>query len=200
MKKLFLLLFLLDFVAAQSTESDIVNGLIVPTVVFGVFIYGTVSFLRFPKIVVLTASIVLTAISYILGITSSFSSIISSMGDLASTGVYITLFLLGAFLASRSVYRRKKVVKYFDVRRMNRRQLSQEMSNIEKRMVDLQSKIESIKLQEHNLELQFANNKNPQISKELERIRKLKNELSDSLDILIERREACKRAYAESTS
>jgi hypothetical protein len=199
MKAFLLILLFLNIAAAQNGGSDIINGLIVPTVVVCVLAYGVFSFFKLPKVMSLIVSVALTALSYFLGTIQSFSSIVLSMGGLASTGVYISLFLLGTMLASRSVGGRKKMVKYIDARRMSRKQLSQEMTNIERRMSDLQARLEKIKIQEHSLELQFSNNKNPQIAKELDRVRKLKNELSDALDMLIERREAYKRAYREAT-
>jgi hypothetical protein len=199
MKTLLLLLLFLNIASAQNGGSDIINGLIVPTVVICVLVYGVFSFLKIHRVVSLIVSVALTFLSYFLGTIQSFSSIVLSMGGLASTGVYISLFLLGTMLASRSVGGRKKMVKYIDARRMSRKQLSQEMTNIERRMSDLQARLEKIKIQEHNLELQFSNNKNPQTAKELDRVRKLKNELSDALDMLIERREAYKRAYREAT-
>jgi hypothetical protein len=199
MKKLLIALLLLDIVAAQNSD-DIVNNLIVPAVVVCVFLYGVISFFKFPKPMALIASLGLTALAYLLGAIQTFSSTVLSMGGLASTGIYIGLFLVGAFFASRSVGGRRKAVRYIDVRRMSRRQISQEMNNIEKRMNELQAKLERVKIQEHNLELQYSNSKSPQISKELDRVRKLKNELSDALDMLVERREACKRAYREATA
>jgi len=200
MKIFLLILLFLNTAAAQAAGNDVVNSLIVPMVVTAVLIYGAISFFRLPKIIALSASIGLTALSYFFGFIQTFSSIILSMGSLASTGIYIGLFLLGSLLASRSISGKRKIVKYTDIRRMSRKQLSQEMTNIEKRMSDLQARLERLKIQEHNLELQFSNNKSPQISRELERVRQLKNELSDVLDMLIERREACKRAYREATA
>jgi hypothetical protein len=178
-------------------SQDLVNGVVVPIIVLAVAIYGFLSFLRLPKMFALLSSLALIGFAYVSGLILSFSSLILSLGSLASTGVYIGLFLLGASLASRSKGIKRKAVRYVDVKRMNRKQLSQEMTNIEKRMVELQNRLEKVKIQEHNLELQFANDKSPQVLKELEKVRKLKNELSDALDMLIERREACKRAYRE---
>jgi ABC-type multidrug transport system fused ATPase/permease subunit len=180
-------------------SQDLVNGVVVPIIVLAVALYGFLSFLRLPKMFALLASLALIGFAYVSGLILSFSSLILSLGSLASTGVYIALFLLGASLASRSKGIKRKAVRYVDVKRMNRRQLSQEMTNIEKRMIELQNRLEKVKIQEHNLELQFANDKSSQVLKELEKVRKLKNELSDALDMLIERREACKRAYREAT-
>ena len=178
-------------------SQDLVNGVVVPIIVLAVALYGFLSFLRLPKMFALLASLALIGFGYISGLILSFSSLVLSLGSLASTGVYIALFLLGASLASRSRGIKRKTVRYVDIKRMNRKQLSQEMTNIEKRMIELQNRLEKVKIQEHNLELQFANDKSPQVLKELEKVRKLKNELSDTLDMLIERREACKRAYRE---
>ncbi len=194
-----IILFLLFFnVAYAQNNQDFVNSFIVPSIVLLVFTYGGLNFIRIPKIPALVMSIALIIFAYFIGFLNAFSSFVLKLGSLTSTGIYISLFLLGSMLASRTGFSSKKV-KFADVRKMNRKQISQEMSNIEKRLVEMQNKLEKLKIQEHNLELQFANNKSNELLKELERVRRLKNELSDTLDMLIERREAFKRAYREST-
>lgn len=198
MKWLLLIPLSFSLVSAQ-TNVDYINAFIVPSIVLFVLFYGILSFVKVPQIFSIIISLGLTAFSYFFGIVNSFSSFALSLGSLGSTGIYIGIFLLGAILASKKQNRAKKLVKYNDVRRMSRKQISQEMSNIEKRLVELQGRLENIKIQEHNLELQFANNKDPKIFKELERVRKIKNELSDALDMLIERREHYKRIYREAT-
>jgi len=199
MKELLLVLLFLNIAYAQANE-DYVNSIIVPSIVLFVFAYGITSFLRMPQILSILASLALTALAYISGAIRLFSAFALSLGSLASTGIYIGVFILGAMLASKKQGGKRRALRYADVRKMNRKQISQEMSNIEKRLVEIQSKLDNVKIQEHNLELQFANNKDPKTSKELERIRKIKNELSDALDMLIERREHYKRAYREATA
>ncbi|MCX8178303.1 MAG: hypothetical protein N3D75_00535 [Candidatus Aenigmarchaeota archaeon] len=199
MKFIFLILLFLNVVSAQTT--DYVNAVIVPGIVLLVFAYGLISFFKLPKIASLVLSVALIGVAYVSGIINAFASMALSFGGLASTGLYIGLFLVGATLASRSAGGKpKKAVKYADARKMSRKQISQEMNSIEKRIVQLQSKLESVKIQEHNLELKFSTSKSPEIAKELERIRKIKNELSDAMDMMIERKEYYKKAYREATA
>ncbi|MEM5777380.1 MAG: hypothetical protein QXJ06_02940 [Candidatus Aenigmatarchaeota archaeon] len=198
MREFLLILLSFNIVTAQ-VNTDYVNALIVPSIVLFVFLYGILSFVKIPQIFSIIVSLALISFAYISGLINIFSSYTLSLGSLASTGIYIGIFLLGAMLASKKGIKGKKIMRYTDVRSMNRKQISQEMSNIEKRLVELQTRLEKVKIQEHNLELQFANSKNPQFSKELERIRKIKNELSDALDMLIERREHYKRVYREAS-
>ncbi|MEM5877830.1 MAG: hypothetical protein QXF12_03020 [Candidatus Aenigmatarchaeota archaeon] len=199
MKFIFLILLFLNAVSAQTT--DYVNAVIVPGIVLLVFAYGLISFFKLPKIASLVLSVVLIGVAYVSGIINEFASMALSFGGLASTGLYIGLFLVGATLASRSAGGRpKKSVKYADARKMSRKQISQEMNSIEKRIVQLQSKLESVKIQEHNLELKFSTSKSPEVAKELERIRKIKNELSDAMDMMVERKEYYKKAYREATA
>ncbi|MFH8080379.1 MAG: hypothetical protein QXO84_00660 [Candidatus Aenigmatarchaeota archaeon] len=195
MKWFLLALLLIKIVSAQN--QDFVNAVIVPEIVLLVLTFGFFSFIRFPKIFAFAAATIIAIAAYVAGIVTSFSSIILSLGSLVSTTIYIVLFLFGAMLISKNQVNIKKAKKLVDVRKMNRNQLSKEMSSLEKRIIELQNKIENIKIKEHNLELEFAVKKSPEISAELERLRKIKNELSDALDILMERREACKRAYRE---
>ncbi|MBU5689897.1 MAG: hypothetical protein QXM68_01720 [Candidatus Aenigmatarchaeota archaeon] len=200
MKKILWVLFFLNIVAAQPAQ-DYVNAVIVPSIVLFVFVFGIISLLKFPRIISLLASAALTTVAFILGFVKTFSSVTLSLGGLASTGIYIGMFLLGAMLISRqSPSANKKMVRYSDARKMSRKQISQEMSNIEKKIVQMQSKLESVKIQEHNLELKFSTSKSHEIAKELERIRKIKNELSDAIDMMIERKEYYKKAYREATA
>lgn len=194
MKHLLLILLIFNLVAAQT--GDFVNSVVVPEIVLFVLVFGAFSFIRLPKLIALLISLGVAALAYVSGIILTISSLVLSLGGLASTGIYILGFLVGAMLISRQQVKPKKM-GFLDVRRMSRKQISQEMSNLEKKIVELQARLEKIKIQEHNLELQFAATKSSQVSKELDRIRKVKNELSDALDALIERREVCKRAYRQ---
>ncbi|MCS7135264.1 MAG: hypothetical protein N3E38_00520 [Candidatus Aenigmarchaeota archaeon] len=194
MKYLLSILLIFNLVAAQT--GDFVNSIVVPEIVLFILAFGILSFIKLPKLIALLISLGVAALAYISGIILTISSVVLSLGGLASTGIYILGFLVGAMLISRQQVKPKKM-GFLDVRRMSRKQISQEMSSLEKKIVELQARLEKIKIQEHNLELQFAATKSSQVSKELDRIRRVKNELSDALDALIERREVCKRAYRQ---
>lgn len=191
-----ILLLSFNLVSAQNGQ-DFVNMIIVPSIVIFIFLFGIVSFLKFPKIISLVFSLSITGFFYMTNIIQKISATIASLGGLASTGIYILLFLLGATLASKTSIKSKKAIRLADIRRMNRSQISMEMGNIEKRIAELQGKIENLKIQEHNLEIQFASSRDAKILKELEKLRKIKNEMSDALDMLIEKREYYKRSYRE---
>lgn len=198
MKFIIILLFL-NIVSAQST--DYVNVFIVPGVVLFVLLYGLISLLKLPKLISLFLSITMILGAYILGFVNIFSNIVLSFGSLASTGLYIGLFLFGSILASKTIAKKpSKKLNFADARKMSRKQLSDEMNNIEKRIVQMQSKLESVKIQEHNLELNFSTSKSAEVAKELERLRKIKNELSDAIDMMMERKEYYKKAYREATA
>lgn len=205
MKKIIILLtilFSLSFAYAQEREqSDFINTIITPSVVILVLIFGVLSVFKLPKFIGGILSLVATAGLFFMGFIESFASLILSFGSLVSTLTYIGLFLIGAMLISRTDNRKtKRDANYYAIRKMNRKQIAQEISNIEKRLVDVNNRLNKLKIQEHNLELRFANEKTPQVVKDLEKIRKLKNELNDLMDTLLENKEMYKRAYREATS
>lgn len=205
MKKIIILvtiLFSLSFVYAQEQEQvDFVNTIITPSVVIFVLIFGILSVFKLPKFIGGTLSMIATAGLFFMGSIESFALLVLSFGGLISTLVYIGLFLIGAMLISRTSNRRVKTsLNYYAIRKMNRKQIAQEISNVEKMLVDVNNRLDRLKVQEHNLELKFANEKTQQIVKDLQKIRKLKNELTDVMDMLLEKKEIYKRAYREATS
>lgn len=188
----------------DKASGDFVNGTVVPSVVLFIVIWGIASLMRLPRYTGAILAAAATAGLFFLGIVKILSSVLLAMGGLATTGIYIVLFLVGAMLISKSKPGGARAgagkTNYYAARSMNRKQIAAEMNNIEKRLIEAQHRLNKFKIQEHNTEIRFANEKTPEVVRELERARKMKNELTDVMDMLLEKREMYKRAYREATS
>jgi len=186
--------------AQPIVTGDFVNELIVPGVTIFVLAFGLFSLARLPKYLAGIMGAGVTGLLVMSGVLTSISSIILKMGSLLSTLIYIVLFFVGAMFISRSDSRKgKQKIAPYQVRGIQRKQIATTITQIEKRLAEVENKLKNVKIRESNLELTFSQNKSPQVIKELERVRKMKNDLALMRDSLLEQRDAYKRIYREAT-
>ncbi len=88
---------------------------------------------------------------------------------------------------------------YYRAKRLRRKEIEQYLSSLEKRILELDRRITSMKIKEQDLEIKFAAKRDISTQREVQNMRKALTELANKRDRLLEEKQAYAKAYREVT-